>query len=979
MRRLTTSLAVTALIGAGTMTVPVTAIADSSIEDGIVSIYPDEFKGAIKNPLMGFSGKDFRVNTTGPTGSSDQPLDHLPWATTMMTYIPWDYLENDESDGLDKITNYLDERWRGKDSDGVWRSYEELGIKAIPRVYLRFPSDTDYFGLGGDHWPADLRAGDFTSPQFDERLERMIKRLADVWDNDDRVAYIQMGIFGTWGEQHGTAQPANIEKYFNEYFHNKHVQVRYVDNGQWKDSDQFGHYNDSIGNLNVASNWATKPIGGEPAYDYNGFDIQGTLVHETYLDEDLNSNSANMIRFTHANYLTWIGEYTYGSSWGNRGPNGREVYLANKATIDDRAEFIQSQFGYRYVMEEFQYPEQISPGENFDVSFTVRNEGASPMYYNWPVEISLCDPDSKEVVWRDTFKNVDITKWQPGTDLPAWNKRKDGNWSNGVLDYATPPESHTETGTFTLPGDLAKKDYVVQLAVLDPGGNVPSLRFSMQNYTQGGYHPMGYVGVGNPPEKVNIDPSTFDSPAVDVGLRYYTDGKTHYDSTVLASLELKEGNPVRLAEGGRPFDLRNLRLFGKDSGGMVHVLDAATPSWSITEGNDHVALEGSILTPRSAGDVLVTATFNGIASAPFKINISDEVGDITGIVKDHLGTPLIDAKVSAKSDGDAFETSTDTAGTFTFHDLPVGTYQVRATRENYAGEPIAVKVEKGQSANTNISLRLATGGDFFDDFEDGASEWTPGRGAWTSTDGKYTQTTIGGSSPWQYGSTITGKIWQDAIYETDISYTRNANWGGLLFRKQAQTHTINNSGYAVLWNENGKIEIDRAGSTVTTLASIVRQTDWSTSHHLKVVNIGANIKVYVDNETDPILEVDDTAYAHGYAGVGANGSIWSFDNVKVTDLFETPSDMSMKIATRCVAGNVVLAVSVTNLSEKPADITISTPYGSKTLTNVASEATQSAAFSSRRAQIPQGKVEATSSLEGEKTPISEGFDAAVCN
>ena len=172
----------------------------------------------------------------------------------------------------------------------MWHQYEDYGIKVIPRLYLRFPSETSgnassFYGLAGDHWPDDLRDGDFTSPEFDARLKRMVERLAEVWDDDPRVAYIQMGVFGTWAEQHGTPQPPNIEKYFTEAFKNKHVQVRYVHTGQWENLDNFGHWTDSIADLRAASNWADKPIGGEPAYGYNGQNVAGLVEQRVGHDE----------------------------------------------------------------------------------------------------------------------------------------------------------------------------------------------------------------------------------------------------------------------------------------------------------------------------------------------------------------------------------------------------------------------------------------------------------------------------------------------------------------------------------------------------------------------------------------------------------------------------------------------------------------------------------------------------------------------
>lgn len=882
-------LASTALLST-LMAAPIAASAVEANPERTV-VNPTEYKGAIKNPMSGLVAKDFYVNV-GADGKSpeDQPLDYQPWATQMLTFIPWDHLENDESDSVDKIRDYLDERWGGRDANGVWHSYEEYNIKTIPLVFLRFPTSTsgnnsDFFGFAGDHWPDDLSNGDFTSAAFDARLERMIQRLAEVWDDDPRVSYIKMGIFGTWGEQHGTAQPPNIEKYFKQYFQNKHVQVRYFDKGQWEDPNAFGQYNDSWGDLRTAPNWATKPIGGEPAYDYNGVNVHGNpLVRDTYLDPQYLNNTTNGIRSTHAVYLHWLSDYVYGSRWtGPDAVGGREAYLANKTVIDKGAEQVQRELGYRYVMNDFTYTTQVEPGGQFDVSFTVTNDGSAPMYYNWPVQVSLRDPDTNEIVWADTFDNVDIREWQPGSGYPAFNNQKAGSWSSQIHEYTTAPVPTAETGTFTLPADLPQKDYAVQLAVLDPGGNVPSLRFAMENYWEGGYHPMGYVGVGQAPTTTQIDPATFDSPAVDTTLRYYREGQQPETAATLDSIEIS-GTPKLLSQHGATYDLENLVINGTDANGGARVLDAVTADWNITAGSEHATLNGSLLKPGTAGTVTVTATFNGVTSNEYTFEISDNVGDISGTVTSDFGQAQSGATVTATSDSDTFTVLTGTNGSYLFDDVPAGTYTVKVAKSQFATKTVEnVVVSKAAAVTVNVTVSLVTGGDFFDDFSAGAGKWTPGTGSWSVVDGKYQQNTVGGSNSWRYQSAVTGKIWQNATYEVDLQHTSGNNWGAILFRKTNQSDTVNNSGYFVAWNQSGKIELDRAGSTITTLATAQRTTDWSQAHRLKVVNRGSNIKVYLDNESTPVIDVNDSTFKYGYSSLGANGARWTFDNFRITE------------------------------------------------------------------------------------------------
>jgi hypothetical protein len=44
-----------------------------------------------------------------------------------------------------------------------------------------------------------------TAINFRDRVVSLIKKLGEVWDDDPRVAFIEMGIWGLWGEHHHEA------------------------------------------------------------------------------------------------------------------------------------------------------------------------------------------------------------------------------------------------------------------------------------------------------------------------------------------------------------------------------------------------------------------------------------------------------------------------------------------------------------------------------------------------------------------------------------------------------------------------------------------------------------------------------------------------------------------------------------------------------------------------------------------------------
>jgi hypothetical protein len=147
----------------------------------------------------------------------------------------------------------------------------------------------------------------------------------------------------------------------------------------------------------------------------------------------------------HANHLGWVASYDPGKPLAREG-----------------AEEVQRAFGYRWVIDEVSYPAQIVPPQPFAVSFSVRNLGSTPLYHNWPVEVSLLDPNTRAVLWAGIFKDADTRLWLPGDD-----------WDPAAGAYAVKPRSVRVEGRFTVSTAVGTGERFLALAVLDPAGNLP--------------------------------------------------------------------------------------------------------------------------------------------------------------------------------------------------------------------------------------------------------------------------------------------------------------------------------------------------------------------------------------------------------------------------------------------------------------------------------------------------------------------------
>jgi len=507
---------------------------------GMVTIAMQEYKPAFRNPMMGL--REF----FSPGIDKKRAAYPYPYGSLTKEYMQWNMIEDKPTDGVDKIIAYSNHRWAG---------VQDMNMKVIPRVYLVWvepwhggkPKDSlNKDDLNGWHWPAGIPGetgpykqrpnsfgamvdpqnqevpitGGYFDPSFPERVKTLVKKLGEAWDNDPRVAYVEMGIIGEWGEQHDPDlstywaphdEPRHVlnrtwidgmQKVlgdaFTAAFKNKKVMVRYA--YEFKDYD-FGIYWDSWAQKDekvrgydemkkLGDRWKTQPIGGEITWNWGSM-AKFKSFEDVVADPEFFELTIEHIRNLHCNHLGGI-------TWAN----------FNDPVFKKNAEKLQQALGYRYVLSDVTYPANIQRGKPFKVAFNVTNTGSSPFYYNWPVQVVLLDAATHKKVWTKTLNGVNIANWQPGD-----------NWDIKEKAYKAKPQ------TYHIDSELQGVDtpagkYIIALAIADPAGMHPSIRFANKNYFNGGYHPVGYIGVDKKITKYAISDSLFADIENDKSLKY---------------------------------------------------------------------------------------------------------------------------------------------------------------------------------------------------------------------------------------------------------------------------------------------------------------------------------------------------------------------------------------------------------------------------------------------------------------------------
>lgn len=491
-----------------------------------------EFEPAFRNPMKGL--REFF------DPGQDKVRDEYPepFGSMIKEYMQWNKMENVESDGVDKVIAYSNHRWKG---------VEDMNVKVIPRPYIVWlepwhggkPSDPRYpDDMDGVFWPSDLPGetgpykqipgsvgayvdpadsltpivGGYFDPRFPDRIDKFVRKLGEAWDNDPRVAYVEMGIIGEWGEHHDpditTFWPPHdepkhvanrtwipgIDKVlgdaFTKYFKNKKVMVRYA--YDFPDYE-FGIYWDSWSideeiergynqMRSLGDRWKTQVIGGEITWGWGSLALKKLRWFPACIaDSTTHALIIEQIRNLHCNHLG-------GVTWTN---------FKDPKVMED-VQDIQKALGYRFVIGKARYDTRIVAGRPLKISFDVTNTGSSPFYYPWPVQVALLDKMTHVPVWTGVLDGVDIRNWMPGD-----------NYDPSVGRYTQAPKVEKVTAKLSVEG-VPEGEYWLGVTILDPAGMLPSVRFANVEAFEGGYTVLGRVGVGAEPSEQSGEPEWFD-------------------------------------------------------------------------------------------------------------------------------------------------------------------------------------------------------------------------------------------------------------------------------------------------------------------------------------------------------------------------------------------------------------------------------------------------------------------------------------
>lgn len=402
----------------------------TSVIAGDITIRPKPAVGPLDNPLKGWC----------PYTNAGEI--HHPYSM-VFKYISWRELEPTKGE------------YRFEDWEKTWNEKAADGKHIIFRVYIDYPTqpsglpewmrkagvkETPYKEHGGGIAP------NYDDPRMIAGMERLIAELGKRYNNHPRIAFIQLGLLGFWGEWHTWPRvklyasldtERRIINAYRKAFPEKCLMVRYSRNyaGQQNwigyHDDMFPQDTDNgkdwsfladLRKTNRIENWKVAVVGGEmvpgKATKWLGSDYQITLT---------------MLERAH---FSWVGPYCPALEK----PKDTKFHL--------RCGELVRKMGYEFQLTEIAHPKIVTLMQPARITLKGRNQGVAPFYYPWPVEWALIDSAGKVA---GTFKtNWEIRSWKPGT--------------------------FSEETNLTL--DVPPGEYQLAIGIRDPWTKQPRIRFA---------------------------------------------------------------------------------------------------------------------------------------------------------------------------------------------------------------------------------------------------------------------------------------------------------------------------------------------------------------------------------------------------------------------------------------------------------------------------------------------------------------------
>ena len=319
------------------------------------------------------------------------------------------------------------------------------------RVIFRFPPHAARPGsLELPEWFIDMLSlpqreiGDKSSPDhllYYERYSRLIRKIGEHIDGDERISAIDMSLVGAWGEGSGIDMLAE-EKW-------KYLVDAYMQSFKSTPiSAQFNHPE----SVHYASTY--RPIGFR-ADCLGNMNAHMFRHYPRYFSEMSDLWRGGPIAFEccwvmqHWLDMGWDIDYIIEQSlkWHITSFNAKSAPVP--PVWQKKVEDWIKKMGYRYAVRRLDYPSVCEAGDSLRLGLWIENRGVAPIYHKYPFTLRLRGDRG----CFDFETHADITKWYPGdiiydtvirlpSDIPRGKYIIEAGIADGSIRLATASPVH---------------------------------------------------------------------------------------------------------------------------------------------------------------------------------------------------------------------------------------------------------------------------------------------------------------------------------------------------------------------------------------------------------------------------------------------------------------------------------------------------------------------------------------------------------
>jgi hypothetical protein len=433
-------------------------------ESNMQTIEPADHGRALVNPQMGWT-MHFYSNIITNYGSKLKPsdtLDDFPGLSCVYLRVPWSFIEPQEGKFNFSLLDTPAQRWIDKGKQIALRiSSTESWMRWATPEWVHDAGAKGYnFTVGkgvdenGPYWEPDYK-----DPVFLEKLDNFLAAMAERYDGNPNVAFIDIGSFGVWGEGHTWA---SSKLPFDYEIRKIHVDL------------YCKHFKKTL--LAISDDFAgpSEPGRHFPITDYAL--SKGVTLRDDSICVQPPPNSwfhAEMAQEFWPKLPVILEHEHYGPSkrrnaWGDGSLllQAIEEYHASYMSIhwwprillNENREIIDKinrRMGYRIQLKETTFPKQIHLSEPFTVTSTWANAGVAPCYPGGFIAFTIKDDKGGIVaVFCDESFNVRDLKVGPPGEAPA--KTVSSTFAVALKTYGFAP--NTQPGTYDLYVSVGMRD-----------------------------------------------------------------------------------------------------------------------------------------------------------------------------------------------------------------------------------------------------------------------------------------------------------------------------------------------------------------------------------------------------------------------------------------------------------------------------------------------------------------------------------------